>query len=86
MSDIDTSPTAHDPKLIRTTLEGPLLSNVPAPARSVAQSPAVTPRAWLVRQMKHAFRIYKRHRAPKSLCYASFHPVRSGITRCADLR
>ena len=59
MSDIDTSPTTDDPKLTGTTLEGPLLSNVPAPASSVAQSPAVTPRAWLVRKMRHAYRIYK---------------------------
>ena len=40
MSDIETSPTTHDPELIGTTLESPLLSNVPAPANSVAQSPA----------------------------------------------
>jgi hypothetical protein len=59
MSDIDTSPTTHDPSLMGITLEGPLLSNVPPLTSSVADPPAVTPRGWLVRQMKHAYRIYK---------------------------
>lgn len=57
---METSPTAHDPELTATALESPLLSNVPATANSVAQSPAPSRHGlgWL-RQMRHAYRIYK---------------------------
>ena len=59
MSDIDTSPTTHDPKVMRTTLENPRISNVPAQRAGGSIARGSPHGTWLVRQMRHAFRIYK---------------------------